>query len=96
MRMVDEFISYGILIFCTFFYYYQKIYLYLYVDLYKLQNYSISAQIFDPFVLREVSIETHCALDDELVHFIYYEYFTTSIISSLKTFLPKDKAEARI
>ena len=32
---------------------------------------AITAQIFDPFVLREASIERICELADELVHLGY-------------------------
>ena len=54
----------------------------------------ISAQTFDPFVLRKANIERLCSLSDKSVHVGYDKYFSPNTISSLKKELPKAKADS--
>ena len=65
-------------------------------DLYMLRRSAISAQIFDPFVLRGANIEIPRALADELLNFGYEKNFTTNMVSILKKEPPKAKDEACI
>ena len=89
--MVDESISCDNHILRPYFDFYREQFLNRYGDLYRLQKSEIAAQIFDTFVLREVSIERIHALSNELVNFGYAGYFTPNIISSLKKEFLKDK-----
>ena len=78
--MIDELFDYGNNIFGPCSDYYQKQFLDPDVGIYRLQNSTITAQIFDTFLLMEDSIEIIHELDYELAHFGYTKYVNKNII----------------
>ena len=82
--MVDDFVDDDNQIFCPCFVYYHKQFLDPYGYLHRLKNSTIVAQIFEPFLLREDSVDILHALSDELEYFVRDINFTPNIISSLK------------
>ena len=76
VSMVGVFIAYGNNIFRPCFDYYHKQIMDPDEYLYRLRRYTISAQVFDTFMLRRDIIDMLCPLADELVHFVYDKYLT--------------------
>ena len=69
--IVDGFIAYGNQIFRPCLGYFNKQFMDSDGVIYRIGKSEITAQLFDPFVLRDTSIGKLCALVYELVHFGY-------------------------